>query len=149
MAKREIVKVGSDVLRRQSRDVTEFNEKLHVLLDDMAETMYHADGVGLAAPQIGILRNVVVIDVGDGLVEMINPKITEQSGSQIGQEGCLSVPGRHGYVDRPAKLKLEYQDRFGNTKKITAKDFFARAICHETDHLKGVLYIDKLIEVED
>lgn len=147
MAKREIVKIGDDVLRKKCREVTEFNAKLHDLLDDMSETMYKADGVGLAAPQIGILRRVVVIDVGDGLMEMVNPVIVSASGSQVGAEGCLSVPGKRGTVDRPMKVKAKYFDRYGVEKTVSGKELLARAICHELDHLDGTLYIDKATDV--
>ena len=146
MAKREIVKIGDDTLRKKCREVTAFDAKLHLLLDDMAETMYAADGVGLAAPQIGILRRIVVIDVGDGLIEMINPVIVSASGSQVGVEGCLSVPGKHGTVDRPMKVKAKYFDRNGEERTISGKELLARAICHELDHLDGTLYIDKAID---
>ena len=146
MAKREIVKIGDDTLRKKCREVTEFNAKLHALLDDMTETMYAADGVGLAAPQIGILRRVVVIDVGEGLYEMVNPVIESATGSQIGLEGCLSVPGKHGNVDRPMKVKVIYFDRNGVERTAVGKELFARAICHELDHLDGTLYIDKAMD---
>ena len=133
-------------MRKTCREVTVFDAKLHALLDDMADTMYKADGVGLAAPQIGILRRIVVIDVGDGLYEMINPVITSESGEQTGMEGCLSVPGKHGTVVRPMKVKATYFDRNGQKCTVSAKELFARAICHELDHLDGTLYIDRAID---
>ena len=134
------------MLRKKCREVTVFDAKLHDLLNDMADTMYKADGVGLAAPQIGILRRIVVIDVGEGLYEMINPVITSEAGEQVGLEGCLSVPGKHGTVARPMKVKATYFDRNGKQCTVSAKELFARAICHELDHLDGTLYIDRAID---
>jgi len=146
MAIRNIVKIGDDVLRKICRTQLTFDEKLATLLDDMAETMYEAEGVGLAAPQIGILRRVCVVDVGDGLIELINPVIIEKSGSQIGSEGCLSVPERFGEVERPMTVTVRAQNRNGENVVITAEGFKARAFCHEIDHLDGILYIDKTIK---
>ena len=117
-----------------------------MLLDDMAETMYAANGVGLAAPQVGVLKRVVVIDVGDGLLELINPEIIEASGEQCGPEGCLSIPDYHGYVERPLRLKVRAIDRDGNGITIESEGFLSVAICHETDHLNGILFKDKVIE---
>ena len=145
MALRKIVVEGDPVLRKICRPVEKFDARLHMLLDDMADTMYEAEGVGLAAPQVAILRRVVVIDIGDenGLIEMINPKIIYDSREQIcDAEGCLSVPGERGLVSRPKKVVCEYFDRNGEKKEITGEDFLARAICHELDHLDGRLYID-------
>lgn len=144
MAIRNIVKVGDDVLRKICRTQLNFDERLATVLDDMAETMYSAEGVGLAAPQIGILRRYCVVDVGDGLIELINPVIVEQEGEQCGQEGCLSVPGKYGNVTRPMKVTVNAQDRHGNNISITAEGFKARAFCHEIDHLNGILYTDKI-----
>ncbi len=144
MAIRNIVKLGDDVLRKTCRTQLNFDEKLATILDDMAETMYKAEGVGLAAPQVGILRRFCVVDVGDGLIELINPVITEKSGSQVGQEGCLSVPDRFDDVERPMKVTVRAQDRNGNNIVITAEGFKARAFCHEIDHLDGILYIDRI-----
>ena len=134
---------GSDVLRNENVDV-DLNDKEGIakLLADMQETLKNADGCGLAAPQVGVLRRVVVIDVGDGLVEMINPVIVESSGKQCGREGCLSLPGRQGVVTRPNVVKVEAQDRFGNNIIVEGEEFFARAVCHELDHLDGRVYID-------
>ena len=142
MAIRTIVKLGDDVLRKPCKKQEKFDKRLWELLDDMADTMYKAEGVGLAAPQVGILRRVVVIDIGDGLVEMINPVIVESSGTQCGREGCLSLPGRQGVVTRPNVVRVEAQDRFGNEIIVEGEEFFARAVCHELDHLDGRLYID-------
>lgn len=143
MAKRNIVKLGDDILRKVCRTQLTFDEKLHTILDDMAETMADADGVGLAAPQVGILRRFCIIDVGDGLVELINPVITNESGSQTDDEGCLSIPGRSAKVTRPMKVTVRAQDRNGKSFEITAEGLKARAFCHEIDHLNGILYIDK------
>ena len=144
MAIRNIVKVGDDVLRKICRTQMTFDEKLWSLLDDMAETMYKAEGVGLAAPQVGILRRVCVVDVGDGLIELINPVITEKSGSQTGSEGCLSVPDRFEEVKRPMTVTVKAQNRMGENIEIKAEGFLARAFCHEIDHLDGILYIDRV-----
>ncbi len=144
MAIRNIVKLGDDVLRKTCRTQLNFDEKLATILDDMAETMYKAEGVGLAAPQVGILRRFCVVDVGDGLIELVNPVITEKSGSQVGQEGCLSVPDRFDDVERPMTVTVRAQDRNGNNIVITAEGFKARAFCHEIDHLDGILYIDRI-----
>lgn len=143
MAYREIRKDGDEVLRKKSRVVDIIDEKVITLIQDMADTMYKADGVGLAAPQIGILKRIVVIDVGDGLYEMINPTIVEQSGEQDGMEGCLSMPGTSGEVKRPMKVKAKYTAINGETVIVEAEELFARAICHELDHLDGILYKDR------
>ena len=139
---RKIVKLGDETLRKQSKPMQTFDLRLWLLLRDMADTMYKADGVGLAAPQVGILRRVVVVDTGDGLVELINPEIIAREGEQAGAEGCLSLPGRQGYVVRPQKVTVRAQDRKGKPFEITAEGLKARAFCHEIDHLDGVLYID-------
>ena len=142
MAIRKIVTMGDEVLRKKSRPVVNFNEKLWQLLDDMKDTMNKAEGVGLAAVQVGVLRRVIVIDVGDGLMELINPEIIETSGEQEGQEGCLSVPGRWGIVKRPNYVKLRAQNRKGQWKLYEGTELKARAFCHEIDHLDGTLYVD-------
>ena len=143
MAKRNIVKLGDDVLRKVCRTQLTFDEKLHQTLDDMKETMDAAEGVGLAAPQIGLLRRFCIIDVGDGLVELINPVITEKSDeTQTGNEGCLSIPDRYETVTRPMKVTVRAQNRFGENFVVTGEGLKARALCHEIDHLDGVLYID-------
>ena len=142
MALRTIIKEGDERLRKKSRPVTEFNERLWTLLDDMYETMKGA-GVGIAAPQVGILRRAVVIDVGEGRHELVNPEIVEQEGDQYGGEGCLSVPGQYGMVHRPQKLRVRAQDRYGKPFELEAEGYLAVAVCHETDHLDGVLFIDK------
>ena len=144
MAIRNIVKKGDDILRKICRTQLNFDDKLALILDDMKETMYKADGVGLAAPQVGILRRFCIVDVGDGLIELVNPVIMEQSGSQIGQEGCLSIPDECGEVERPMYVKVRAQDRFGNNFVVEGEGLKARALCHEIDHLDGILYIDKV-----
>ena len=120
-----------------------FDDKLAMTLDDMAETMYKAEGVGLAAQQIGILRRYCIVDVGDGIIELVNPVIESMSGEQTGEEGCLSIPNRYESVTRPITVTVRAQDRNGNSFTITAEGFKARALCHEIDHLDGILYIDK------
>ena len=145
MATRKIVTIGDETLRKVCRKQEKFDLRLAVLLKDMADTMYKAEGVGLAAPQVGILRRVIVVDVTadhTGLKEMINPEILEQSGEQTGREGCLSVPERQGVVTRPMKVKVQYQNRHGKPMILETEGFEARAVCHEIDHLNGVLYVD-------
>lgn len=140
MAIRNIVKDGDSILLKKCRPVEKFNEKLWVLLDDMAETMHAANGVGLAGPQVGLLRRVVVIDVGEGVIELINPKIVAYSGEQDGPEGCLSFPGEYGMVKRPNYVKVRAQDRNGEDFEIDGRELLARAFCHELDHLDGVVF---------
>ena len=141
---RKIVKLGDETLRKECKPMQKFDLRLWLLLRDMADTMYKADGVGLAAPQVGILRRVVVVDVGDGLIELINPEIIAREGEQGGAEGCLSIPGRQGYVVRPERVTVRAQDRKGKPIEVIAEGLKARAFCHEIDHLDGVLYIDKM-----
>ena len=147
MATRKIVTIGDEALRKVCRPQQKFDFRLAILLKDLADTMYKSNGVGLAAPQVGILRRVAVIDVTEdhsGLIELINPQIEETEGSQTGREGCLSVPDRQGIVTRPMKVRVRYQDRHGNPMILETEGFEARAVCHETDHLDGVLYVDKM-----
>ena len=144
MALRKIVCIEDELLRKKSRPVEKFDEKLHKLLDDMADTMYNANGVGLAAPQIAVLRRIVVMDCGDGLIEMINPEIIATEGEQDGPEGCLSVPGRRGMVKRPMKVTARFQDRHGEWYELEGEELLARCMMHETDHLDGTLYVDKM-----
>ena len=148
MAIRNVVQVGDDVLRKKCFEVTAFDEKLADLLDDMKETVRKEEGAGLAAPQVGILRRAVVIDVTEGFFELVNPVIVEAKGEQTGYEGCLSVRGKRDVVTRPNYAKVEYFDRSGKKKKLVARGFFARAVCHELDHLDGILYIDRAEKVE-
>ena len=147
MAIRNVVKEGDDVLRKKARPVIEFNKRLHDLLDDMAETMYATNGVGLAANQVGILRRVVVIDIGEGLIELVNPEIVKKSGNQQEVEGCLSSPGEYGITDRPMKVKVEAFDRFGNEVTYEGEGLLAIAFCHELDHLDGILFKDNAIRM--
>ncbi len=144
MAKLTILKEGEATLRKTCRPVTEITKRTLTLLDDMLETMRHANGVGLAAPQVGILRRIVVIEVDEGeVLELINPEIIEASGSVSGVEGCLSVPGRQGIVKRPAYVRVRALDRNGVMQTYEGTDLLARCFCHEIDHLDGHLYIDK------
>lgn len=147
MALRKIRIMGDDVLRQSCREVKAVTPKISQLIDDMLDTMYDENGVGLAAPQVGILKRIVVIDVGEGPIVMINPKILETAGSQTGSEGCLSVPGKNGTVTRPNYVKAEAYDEKMNKYIIEGEELLARAICHELDHLDGKLYVD-LIEGE-
>lgn len=152
MAKRTILNVDTDneLLRKKSREVEKIDQRILTLLDDMAETMYAANGVGLAAPQVGVLKRVVVIDIGDGLIELINPVITYKKGEQTGPEGCLSVPGKTGTVTRPEKVKVRALNRKGEEINIDGEGLMAVALCHEIDHLSGTLYIDNVIAfIED
>jgi len=146
MAIRNIRKYGDEILRKKAKDVTVFDDNLKTLLEDMAETMRDAEGVGLAAPQVGILKKAVVIDVGDGLIELINPEIIFEEGEAVEVEGCLSIPGVNGEVARPQKVKVKARDRNGKEFEIEGEDMLARAFCHEIDHLKGILFIDKVIK---
>ena len=149
MAKLKIVKVGDDVLRKKCRPVDEITPKIIRLLDDMAETMRDANGVGLAAPQVGILRRIVVIEVEEGnLIELINPKIIAYAGEQDGTEGCLSVPNKWGTVKRPMHVTVRATNRYGEEFELTGSELLARAICHELDHLDGKLYIDIARDIE-
>lgn len=147
MAIRNILKNEDPALRKVCRPVTEFNERLWQLLDDMADTMHKAEGVGLAGPQVGVLRRVVVMDVGNGVIEAINPEIVEQSGTQEGPEGCLSFPGKWGTVSRPQKVRMKAQDRHGKWYFLTGEDLLARCMCHEIDHLDGVVFLDHAKEL--
>lgn len=149
MAIREIREKDDEILYKKCKAVMKFDEKLHILLDDMYETMQSRDGVGLAAPQVGILKRAVVIDVGDGKIELINPEIVEESGEQTGSEGCLSVPGVFGEVTRPNVVTVKAQDRDGKWFKITGKELLARAFCHEIEHLDGKLFLDRVIRFID
>ena len=148
MAIRSVVQVGDEVLRQKCFPVEVFDEKLWALLDDMKDTVKKEEGAGLAAPQVGILRRAVVVDVEEGFFEFINPEIIAQSGEQNGWEGCLSVRGKQGVVSRPMKVTLRYYDRQGEKHILKAKGFFARAICHELDHLDGILYIDRATQLQ-
>ena len=147
MALRNIVQIGDETLRKKSFEVTDFGEKTSQLLDDMKQTLIKAQGVGLAAPQIGVLRRVFIVMIDDDYFECINPEIVKQSGKQIGEEGCLSVKGKYGTVERPEKVTVTAYDRNGKKFTVNAKGFMARAFCHEYDHLNGILYVDKATSV--
>lgn len=145
MALRNIVKLGDPILNKTSRKVEKFDEKLSTLIDDMFETMYAENGVGLAAVQVGMLKRVVVIDVGDGPMELVNPEITLKEGEQRESEGCLSLPGKYGVTLRPKKVQVKAQDRNGKWQVFTGEDLKARCFCHEIDHLDGILFTSHVI----
>ena len=145
LALRTIRKKGDDILYKKCKEIKNFDKKLAILLDDMYETMVKSDGVGLAAPQVGILKRAVVIDIGEGKIELVNPEIIRQEGSQIGQEGCLSIPDTWGDVERPEFVTVKAFDREGKEFELSGHELLARAICHEIDHLNGELFIDKVI----
>ena len=149
MALREIRYKDDDVLYKECKEVKKFDNKLGILLDDMYDTMSKANGVGLAAPQIGILKRVVVIDIGEGRIELINPEIIETSGSQTGTEGCLSFPGIWGEGERPDYVKVKAFDRFGSEFVLEGEELLARAICHECDHLNGIVFTSHVIKFVD
>ena len=149
MAVRQIRVIGDEVLNKKCKPVKEMTPRTAELIEDMFETMYEANGVGLAAPQVGILKRAVVIDIGEGLVELLNPVILETSGSQTDEEGCLSLPGQSAPVERPYYVKAKAMDREGNEFIIEGEELMARALCHEIDHLDGILYIDKALPREE
>ncbi|MDD3947562.1 MAG: peptide deformylase [Clostridia bacterium] len=150
MALRNIFMEGDPVLRQRAKEVTVFDRRLGILLDDMLETMRKGGGVGLAGPQVGILKRVAVIEYAGETWELVNPKIVSSSGSVIGMEGCLSVdPRKDGKVARPQEVTVVYQDRNGNRKERKVEDWMARIVCHETDHLNGILFIDKVMKEEN
>lgn len=149
MAIRNMVLEGDPMLRKTSREVTAFDEKLGTLLDDMAETMEQQNGVGLAGVQVGVLRRVVVIDIGEGRIELVNPTIIKTAGSQVGSEGCLSYPGQFGIVERPDSVTVRAQDRHGNWFEMTGTALLARAFCHEIDHLDGIVFKDHATRMLD
>lgn len=144
MALRNIVKEGDPILSKKCRPVVKFNQRLWDLLDDLVETLADSGGVGLAAPQVGIMRRVCVIDVGDGPMEFINPEIIETEGEQEVQEGCLSCPGEFGIIKRPAHVKARFQDRNGDFFELEGDDLLAQAMCHEFDHLDGIIFKSKV-----
>lgn len=146
MALREVVKVGDDVLRKTSKPVKIFDDRLEDLIDDMWETMYANNGMGLAAPQVGVLKRVVVMDVNNMRIELINPEIISSEGKDIEQEGCLSCGKVKGDVERPMTVTVRAQDRYGFYFTITGEKYLARCLCHEIDHLNGILFIDKMIK---
>lgn len=149
MALRNIRLDGDPILRKKSRPVEEINDRIKTLLDDMVETMNDADGVGLAAPQVGVLKRIVIIDVGDGPIKIINPEFLEVEGSFIDVEGCLSIPNKAGKVERPKRVKIKYLNEKAEEQILEGTGLLAKAICHEIDHLDGILYTDKIIEYVD
>ena len=152
MGMRKILTDKEPSLHKVCKPVTKFDWRLHKLLDDMAETLEEANGVGLAAPQVGILRRVVIVDTGDGILELVNPTLVETSGEQTGPEGCLSVPGRYGLVTRPNYAKVSAQDRDGNWFEAEGEELIARCFCHELDNLDGILYtqvMDRFLTEEE
>lgn len=149
MAIRNIIQAGDSTLRKKSFVVTDFGAKTHELLDDMRDTLIKANGAGLAAPQIGVLRRMFVVSVDGEYYECLNPVLTDMKGKQVGEEACLSVRGKQGVVERPMKVTVKAQDRFGNPFTVKATGFLARAFCHEYDHLDGILYVDKAVSVEE
>lgn len=149
MAIRNILQLGDSTLRKKSFAVTDFGIKTQQLLDDMKETLIKAEGAGLAAPQVGVLRRIFIVSVDGEYYECINPVIVSKSGKQVGDEGCLSVRGKFGTVERPKKITVQAYDRFGKPFTVNAQGFLARAFCHEYDHLDGILYIDKAIKIEE
>ena len=152
MGMRKILTDKEPSLHKVCKPVTKFDWRLHKLLDDMAETLEEANGVGLAAPQVGILRRVVIVDTGDGILELVNPTLVETSGEQTGPEGCRSVPGRYGLVTRPNFAKVSAQDRDGNWFEAEGEELIARCFCHELDHLDGILYtqvMDRFLTEEE
>ena len=142
MGLRKILTDKEPALHKVCKPVTSFDAKLHKLLDDMAETMQDANGVGLAAPQVGILRRVVTVDLGDEILELVNPSLVETDGEQVGAEGCLSVPGKYGLVKRPNYAKVKAQDRYGEWFEVEGEELIARCFCHELDHLDGIVYTE-------
>ncbi len=148
MAKRNVVKVGESLLRKKSKSVKDFDEDLWELLDDMKETMHANDGMGLAGPQVGVLRRIAVVDVNNLYLELINPEITQSKGEEIEEEGCLSVGNFRGRVKRPYEITVSAYDRFGEPYSLNCVGWLARCICHELDHLDGVLFIDKTLDKE-
>ena len=148
MALRKIRLEGDDILRKKSKEVKVITDRVKSIAEDMIETMYQNYGVGLAAPQVGLLKRIFVVDIGEGPTVFINPEITEQSGEQFGAEGCLSVPGKLGDVLRPYSIKVKAQNVDGEMFELEAEEFYARAICHEYDHLEGILYIDIAENIE-
>lgn len=148
MAIRNIRKYGDELLRKKSRKVDKIDKRMLTLIEDMKETMYNANGVGLAAPQVGILKRIVIVDIGEGPIVFINPEILETKGSYIDSEGCLSIPDRDGMVERPEYVKAKALNENGEEIIVEGRELMARAMCHEFDHLDGILYIDKLVETE-
>lgn len=147
MAVYKIVEIGDEILKEKAKPVKSISANIIKLLDNMADTLYDAKGAGLAAPQIGISKRVIIVDIGEGLYELVNPEIISAAGQETDVEGCLSIPGLIGDVTRAATVKVRYLDRHGKENNLTAKGFLARAMQHEIDHLEGILYIDRAINI--
>ncbi len=142
MALRQVRTIGDEILTKKAKEVKQITPRIKELISDMFDTLYDSNGVGLAAPQVGILKQIIVIDIGEDPIVMVNPKIVETSGSQTGQEGCLSVPGKAGQVTRPNYVKVVFQDENMEEQEMEGTELFARAVCHECDHLAGHLYVE-------
>lgn len=150
MALRKIITDNDPVLYKKSREIVNFDQRISDLMDDLIETLHHNENaVGLAAPQVGILRRAVVIDVGEGVIELINPEIVSSEGKQVGSEGCLSFPGRWGTVERPMHVKIKAYDRHGKLFFMEGTELLARAFCHEIDHLDGIVFIDRAVDLQE
>lgn len=152
MAIRKIVKVGDEILTKKCRTVEKIDDRVLTLLDDLADTLYESNGVGLASPQVGILKRIAVIDIGDGLIELINPEIIKKSGEQRDVEGCLSLPGKWGYVKRPMEVTVKFKNRDFEDVEMKSNGLLARAICHETEHLDGILFtthVDEYVDIDE
>ena len=149
MAIRNVRKIGDPLLRKKSKVVEKIDRRTLILIEDMIDTMYEEDGVGLAAPQVGVLKRIVVIDIGDGPMVLINPEIIKTEGSYRDFEGCLSIPGESQEVDRPMKVWVKAQDENGKVRELVGEELLARAFCHEIDHLEGILFVDKAVESEE
>ena len=149
MAIRNVRKIGDPLLRKKSKVVEKIDRRTLILIEDMIDTMYKNDGVGLAAPQVGVLKRIVVIDIGDGPIVLINPEIIKTEGSYRDFEGCLSIPGESKEVDRPMKVWVKAQDENGKVRELVGEELLARAFCHEIDHLEGILFVDKAVESEE
>lgn len=146
MARRNIVKMGDPLLRKKCKEVEKFDDKLRQLLDDMKETLDYAEGLGLAAPQVGILKRVCIVEYDGKLYELVNPVLLSSKGKCVDNEGCLSVEGFRGLVERPKQIDVEYRDRYGDKVTLHAEGYFARVFLHEMDHLDGILFADKMIK---
>lgn len=149
MAIRNVRKIGDPLLRKKSKVVEKIDKRTLILIEDMIDTMYEEDGVGLAAPQVGVLKRIVVIDIGDGPIVLINPEIIKTEGSYRDLEGCLSIPGESKEVDRPMKVWVKAQDENGKVRELVGEELLARAFCHEIDHLEGILFVDRAVESEE
>ena len=149
MAIRNIVKYGDEILQKKCRVVEKVDDRILTLINDMLDTLYEADGVGLAAPQVGVLKRIAIVDIGDGPIILINPEIISEEGSQSGAEGCLSYPGQYGEVERPMNVTVRAMDKDGTVRELKGEGLLARAFCHEIEHLDGHMFIEKVSEWYD